>query len=190
MASGSIDTKETIMAAARLMVQARGYKALSFRELAKEVGIKSASIHYHFPTKDDLAVALARRYTEDLALLLEHLTTDVAELPARMAAYTNIFRDALLRDNRMCLCGMLASESTDLSPEVKAEVERFNATNIAWLSTMLAREQSDLDDAAIHNRAVAILAAVEGAQLVARGYGDVRRYDQAIGAYRTAGLMP
>ena len=39
------DTRQTIMNAARATVQARGYNALSFRELAKEVGIKSASIH-------------------------------------------------------------------------------------------------------------------------------------------------
>ncbi|MDF2795086.1 MAG: transcriptional regulator, TetR family [Pseudomonas orientalis] len=53
------------MTAARKMVQTRGYNGLSFRELAKEVGIKSASIHYHFPTKGDLGAALAKRYTED-----------------------------------------------------------------------------------------------------------------------------
>jgi DNA-directed RNA polymerase specialized sigma24 family protein len=39
---------ESIMDAARAMVQARGYNGLSFRELAKEVGVKSASVHYHF----------------------------------------------------------------------------------------------------------------------------------------------
>ena len=51
------DTKQTILEAARRVVQSRGYNALSFRELAKEVGIKSASIHYHFPTKGDLGAA-------------------------------------------------------------------------------------------------------------------------------------
>ncbi len=59
------DTRETIMRAARAAVQAHGYNALSFRELAKEVGIKSASVHYHFPTKGDLAAALARRYADE-----------------------------------------------------------------------------------------------------------------------------
>ena len=58
------DTRQTIMNAARATVQARGYNALSFRELAKEVGIKSASIHYYFPTKGDLGAALASRGPE------------------------------------------------------------------------------------------------------------------------------
>ena len=65
------DTRETIMRAAGAMVQNRGYNALSFRELAAEVGVKSSSVHYHFPTKGDLAVALARRYTDNLVVYLD-----------------------------------------------------------------------------------------------------------------------
>lgn len=178
------------MAAARLMVQARGYNALSFRELAKEVGIKSASIHYHFPTKDDLAVALARRYTEDLVLHLQNVASKSKDAHARMTAYAEIFRGALLRSNRMCLCGMLAAERDDLSPQVQEEVQKFNAANVAWLSEVLAACDPHQSPDALERRAFAILSAVEGAQLVARGCGDVRVYDRTIDAYRSAGLMP
>ena len=61
------NTKERIMEAARLTVQDLGYSGLSFRELAKDVGIKSASIHYYFPSKGELGAALASRYTEHYA---------------------------------------------------------------------------------------------------------------------------
>jgi TetR/AcrR family transcriptional repressor of nem operon len=185
-----IDTRESIMAAARLMVQSRGYNGLSFRELAKEVGIKSASIHYHFPTKDDLAVALARRYTEDLSLVLQHLSASSQDAHTRLTAYTEIFRGALLNSNRMCLCGMLAAERDDLSPQVQSEVEKFNASNVAWLAEVLTRHDPSGSPDAIQRRAFAILSAVEGAQLVARGCGDVRIYDRTIDAYRDLGLMP
>ena len=74
MAAG--DTKERIMAAARLTVQDRGYSGLSFRELAKEVGIKSASIHHYFPTQGELGGALADRYTSDFAAYLDGLLAD------------------------------------------------------------------------------------------------------------------
>ena len=67
------DTKQKILAAARLTVQDRGYAGLSFRELAKEVGIKSASIHHYFPTKGELGAALANRYTADFADYLDGL---------------------------------------------------------------------------------------------------------------------
>lgn len=178
------------MAAARLMVQSRGYNALSFRELGKEVGIKSASIHYHFPTKEELATALAQRYTEDLMLHLQHLKSSIKNTHERMTAYTEVFRAALLKNNRMCLCGMLAAERDDLSPQVQAEVEKFNAANVAWLSEVLAADGPAQAADVIERRAFAILSAVEGAQLVARGCGDVRVYDRTIDTYRAVGLIP
>src|ERR1700722_10535356 len=76
MAITTGDTKDRIMAAARLTVQDRGYGGLSFRELAKDVGIKSASIHHYFPTKGKLGSALAVRYTSDF---LEYLDGLLAE---------------------------------------------------------------------------------------------------------------
>jgi TetR/AcrR family transcriptional regulator, transcriptional repressor for nem operon len=81
------DKREMIMAAARLTMQAGGYNRLSFRELAKKVGIRSASIHYHFPTKGDLGAALARRYTEDAAL--EELWAEFRD-PTCLRKYTDL----------------------------------------------------------------------------------------------------
>ncbi|WP_460163969.1 TetR/AcrR family transcriptional regulator [Pseudomonas sp. S2_F03] len=136
----TIDTKQTILQAARRVVQARGYNALSFRELAKEVGIKSASIHYHFPTKGDLGAALARRYTEDTAAYLDQLLVESQDPKSMMKDYTAAFRAALENDNRMCLCGILAAEHHDLPAEVRVEVDGFTDTNVRWLAKVLALE--------------------------------------------------
>ncbi len=184
------DTKQTILAAARRMVQARGYNALSFRDLAAAVGIKSASIHYHFPTKADLGAALARRYAEDMAVHLQGLLAAAPDPQARMRSYTDTFRRTLLNDNRMCLYGIMTAERDDLPPEVRTEVDLFTQVNIGWLVEVLGGDQPDADTAVLRQRALAILAAIEGAQLVARGRGDVAVYDQTIAAYRTAGLLP
>src|SRR5260221_14652793 len=118
MAEAVTDTRQMIMSAARLMVQTRGFNGLSFRELAKEVGIKSASVHYHFPTKGDLGAALARRYTEDGAAYLAELLATPNDATWCMDRYTEIFRSALANDNRMCLCGIMSAELDDLPAEV------------------------------------------------------------------------
>jgi len=183
------DTLETILSSARATVQARGYNALSFRELAKEVGIKSASIHYYFPTKGDLGAALAKRYAEEAAAFLQKLTESKSTLPERIRAYTGIFRAALADDNRMCLYGIMAAERADLPGEVRSEVDRFVEVNIQWLTEQLGGHKS-VARKADQKRALAIFAAIEGAQLVARGRGDITAYDQAIEAYRAAGLIP
>jgi len=169
------------MAVAKAMVQSRGYNALSFREIAKDIGIKSASIHYHFPTKAELGAALAKRYTDDAMESLEKLLASDLDLATKFARYVSVFRAALLNDNRMCLYGIMAAEYGDLPPAVRSQVDAFSAANADWLSRLLGSDQA---------RALAIFAAIEGAQLVARGRGDIAVFDQTIEAYRAAGLTP
>ena len=53
-----------ILHAARVLMMDRGFNGFSFRDVAADVGIKSASIHYHYATKADLAEATARAYRE------------------------------------------------------------------------------------------------------------------------------
>ncbi len=184
------DTKQTIMDAARAMVQARGYNGLSFRELAKEVGVKSASIHYHFPTKGDLGAALARRYADEAIEIFDGFLAASQDVGTCIRKYTDVFRSALSNDNRRCLCGLIAAEHDDLPPEVRVEVDRFTDVNTQWLVKLLSRGKSKAATDAVRRRALAIFAAVEGAQLVARGRGDIAVYDETIEAYRTAGLLP
>jgi len=184
------DTRETILTAAQATVQAKGYNALSFRELAKDVGIKSASIHYYFPTKGDLGAELARRYTDNAIGYFEHLIGQGLPVDETFARYVAVFRAALQNDNRMCLYGVMAAEYGDLPHEVRLAVDAFSEANVAWLVRLLAPHHPELDGADLRARALAIFAAIEGAQLVARGRGDITVFDQTMAAYRGAGLTP
>lgn len=183
------DTRSAIMRAGRSAVQARGYNALSFREIGKEIGVKSASIHYHFPTKGDLGAALAQEYTQQGREILEQLAS-LKTIGAKMEGYVAIFRKALEDENRMCLCGIMAAEQHDLPVEVRTEVVGFTDMNVSWLEAQLAAAHPDGEPSARRERALAIFAAVEGAQLVARGRGEVALFDQAVAAYRRSDLIP
>lgn len=184
------DMRETILATARPAAQAHGYGGLSFRELAKQIGIKSASIHYHFPTKGDLAATLARRYTDDAARHLENIRARWPDPAASLRHYAGQFRLALENGNRMCLCGLLAAEHDELPDMVKAEVMRFVELNIAWLTDVLLAGPDAGNPEAAHRRAQAIYAAIAGAQLAARGRADIGLYDMIVESYRTIGLIP
>ena len=59
------DIKTAIMDAAERRMQLGGFGGFSFRELAADVGVKSSSVHYHFPTKEALAAAVIRRCAEE-----------------------------------------------------------------------------------------------------------------------------
>ncbi len=187
MAAG--DTKERIMAAARLTVQDRGYSGLSFRELAKDVGVKSASIHYYFPTKGELGGALAKRYTSDFAAYLDGLLADGLDPQTCLARYADVFRDTLRNDNRMCLASIMAAEHKELPEEVRNEVVKFGVMNEDWIARVLAKTGA-ADPQGVRRRARAIFAAIEGAQLVARSRGDVSVYEEIVTTYRGSGLIP
>ena len=183
------DTREAILEAGQLAVQAHGYNALSFRELAKEVGIKSASVHYHFPTKGDLAAALAGRYADEAEAFLADLSASGQGHDAVVTAYAGAFRVALANDNRMCLCGIMTAEYDDLPPQARSEVDRFARINTEWLMALLSVRRPGEPKDALRQRAVAIFAAVEGAQLIARGRKDIAAFDEIIETYRAVGLF-
>jgi TetR/AcrR family transcriptional repressor of nem operon len=183
------DTKERIMEAARLTVQDLGYSGLSFRELAKDVGIKSASIHYYFATKGELGAALASRYTAHYAEYFEGLLAQGLDPETCMARYTDVFADTLRNDNRMCLAGILSAERNELPDDVRTEVVKWGEMNERWIARVLAmRESAKPED--IRRRARAIFAAVSGAQLIAHSRGDVSVYEEIIATYRANGLIP
>jgi TetR/AcrR family transcriptional repressor of nem operon len=184
------DTRETIMSLAKAVVQARGYAGLSFRELAKEAGVKNPSIHYHFPTKGDLGAAIARRYTEDGVAYLSDLLEQSDDPAWLMDQYAKIFRAALENDNRMCLCGIMSAELDELPSEVRQEVDAFGAANVSWIEKVLELTDFAENSLARHEHAMAIYTAIEGAQLVARGLQDIDVFDRAVRTYRITGLIP
>ncbi len=183
------ETKETILAVARSRAQAHGYLGLNFRDLAKDVGIKGASIHYYFPTKADLGAALAKRYREDSVAGLEKLWADTQDPVACLKAYPGVFRKALADGNRMCLCGHMAAEYDDLPDAVKVEVKGFADDHVKWLTKVLIAGEPGVNKAAARQRARAIYAAVSGAQLLARSRADLKVYDETIEACRNVGLF-
>ena len=184
------DKREEIMTAARTAAQAHGYHGLNFRDLAAATGVKSASVHYHFPTKADLGAALARRYREEAEETFAAISAAAADPSKRLRQYAAVFRRALENENRMCMCGFMAAETDDLPDAVKAEVKAFGDANVAWLAGVLAAAHPGRSAKANRGHALAVFAAISGAQLIARSRGDVAAYDSIIAAYRASGLIP
>jgi TetR/AcrR family transcriptional repressor of nem operon len=185
----STDSREKILTAARLVAQAHGYNGLNFRDLAEEVGIRAASVYHHFPSKASLAEAVAKRYWQDFAAVLEDLLVQSHDPIAALRRYPETFRWALENENRMCLSGFMAAEYDDLPETVRKEVQAFTDVNVAWLSKVLSAAKV-VSGKKVEPRARAIFAAVAGAQLLARSRADITVYDAVINSYRAAGLLP
>ncbi len=185
----STSARETILATARKTAQAHGYGGLSYRDLAAEVGIKAASIYYHFASKADLGAAVARRYWEDTAAELDTMLAESGDPIRCLQLYPGTFRRSLEDGNRLCLCSFMSAEYTDLPEAVQREARGFADVNIAWLAKVLVMA-GFVGAKSAEARARAIFAAVSGAQLYARSRLDVLEFDSLIESYRTSGLLP
>lgn len=165
------ETAERLMDLAEAHIRNGGYAGFSFRDLAEEMGIKSASVHHHFPTKATMAVAVARRYGDRFLNAVagqpEETVKDAIE------AYRSAFRDALNRDGRMCLCGVLGAEAGVLSAEVAQEIHSFFQRCIEDLSRRIGGEHAEA-------RAFHIMATLEGGMMLSRAYRDIEAFDQAV----------
>jgi TetR/AcrR family transcriptional regulator, transcriptional repressor for nem operon len=182
-------SSDRILAIATRMAQAHGYGGLNMRTLAEAVGIKAASLYHHFPSKADLAAAVAKRYWEDAAAALEGISAATPDPVECLRQFPGTFRASLENDNRMCMASFMAAEYDDLPDVVKTQVQLFADANVEWLGKQLVAAKIVTSRDA-KKRARAIFAAVAGAQLMARGRSDLKLFDGLIDSYRSAGLLP
>jgi len=165
-------TRDRILDIAQRLIQSRGYNAFSFNDLAKELGIRTASVHYHFPTKADLGVALLRRYREAFKQELGWILAREENAMSCLLRFAALFERTFKTGNQLCLCGMLSAEASTLPKQVASEVEGFFQDTEIWVAKILASgKEAQLIDFKGSPRAQArmLVALLEGAMVVARG---------------------
>ncbi len=175
------DTAQRILDVAERLVQRRGFNGFSYANVAGELDITTASLHYHFAGKAELGEALIARYAARFADALEQIDSRVPEARAKLDAYAGLYAD-VLRGDRMCLCGILAAEYETLPGPMREAVIRFFDANETWLSGVLIQGRSDETlsfGGSPSEVAQTILSGLEGAMLVARPYRDPARFRSA-----------
>ena len=170
-----------ILDVAERLAQQRGFNGFSYADIASELGVTKASLHYHFPGKADLGEALLARYAGRFGDALAAADENLDDEREKLAAYAEIYAEVLRRD-RMCLCGMLAAEYETLPEAMQLAVARFFEENERWLERVLeeGRGHGTLAfSGSARDAANLIVSGLEGAMLVARPYADVARFRSA-----------
>jgi len=168
------DVASAIMNAAERRMRRGGFNGFSFREIAADVGVKSSSVHYHFPTKDDLAAAVIKRYTAETAELIER---ELGKESDPVKVWVQAFRGTLHSQDRMCPCAVLGASSQDLPPQAAAEVNRF----FKMCHDKLVEEGLPPDEAS------QLLSTITGALVVANAVNDFSVYDRATKEFSRSG---
>jgi TetR/AcrR family transcriptional repressor of nem operon len=171
----------TILDVAEKLAQTRGYNGFSYADIATQLGVTKASLHYHFRSKAELGRALIERYGRIFGAALDGIDRQTRAPRAKLRRYVELY-NSVLSNERMCLCGMLAAEYATLPKPMQAGLKSFFDANERWLSTVLdegLRTKVFAFKETAKQRAWLILGALEGAMLVARSYGEPRRFTAA-----------
>ena len=175
-------TRQALLDAAENLARTRGFNAFSFRDLAERIGVTTASIHYHFPTK----AALGREVMRDYRLRFEG---GLAEIPqkhprpqAQLGAFLRAFESSL-RSGGVCLCCPLAAEFKTLPEPVQEEVRLFYTNVETWLAGVLDRGRRDGSLAfkgVPLSVARSVMATLHGAMIASAALDDESRLKGAI----------
>ncbi|WP_369623482.1 TetR/AcrR family transcriptional regulator [Marinobacterium sp. BA1] len=173
-------TAEKIMDVAETLIRARGYQGFAFREIADAVGIKSASVHYHFPTKGDLVLATMDRYAQRFELALNNIDSKTEAPIEKLNQYIEMFRREMHEDRNLTLCIMLGADIAVVPDTVVKALKEFYSLNLNWLSTQLSESMNDQACQNLTSRASYMLASLHGALIGARSLNEHHYFEMVV----------
>ena len=169
-----MSTTDKLLDAADYRMRRGGYNAVSFRDLASDTNIKSSSVHYHYPKKEDLGVALVERYAKKFNEALDANTRAATTTQENLRAYQAVIREALVKDDAVCLCGLLGAEGAGIPEIIRDSVQQFFDENIKWLISILPEDMSEEKKRSSANT---LLAGHQGAMMLAKNMQDNSIFD-------------
>lgn len=129
-------TNVQILDIAEDLAQIRGFNAFSYADISEAVGIRKASIHYHFPTKAHLGKALILRYSDRMQQSLERIQEEHSAPYDRLVAAVEVYEE-MLGGDRLCLCTMLGAGIATMPSEFREGIASFFTNTATWLARVI-----------------------------------------------------
>jgi TetR/AcrR family transcriptional repressor of nem operon len=179
------DTKTLILDVAQDLIQRLGVNGMSYQDISTKVGIRKASIHTHFPKKEDLLVALLDRYSDRFLRSVDGILTSSDSSEVKLRRYCGLFEATLSSGNqdKACLCAMLGAESETLNTPSAERVRNFYQANRERLVALLESGRQDGSfcfPGDTQAMASLVFSLLEGGMLVARVQGGATQFHQDI----------
>lgn len=129
-----VSTRDQIIELTDSLIRDQGYNAFSFYDIAQKLKIKNASIHYYFPTKTDLGLALLETHTERLHKLQE--TVEGKSSMIKIKAFLSIY-NTIHSEGRVCIVGSLATDLKTVEPKMAKALKTFAGEILEWVTGIL-----------------------------------------------------
>ncbi|MEB4733365.1 TetR/AcrR family transcriptional regulator [Burkholderia contaminans] len=178
-------TAGRILEAGRQLIMRRGYSGFSYADIADAIDIRKASIHHHFPTKADLAVAVLQQSQANFDADMSLLDASGADALVQMRAYIGYWERCIADDSApFCVAGMLGAELPALPDDVARAVRAHFDDLAAWLVRVLEAGVKDgvvQPGISVQTEAATFVSLVYGAMLAARAYGNAGMFKDVTG---------
>jgi TetR/AcrR family transcriptional repressor of nem operon len=179
------NTQTQILDTAQELIQRVGLNAMSYADISEAIGIRKASIHYYFPTKDDLVSALLKRYSPYFLRLVDAILESPLSPEVKLRQYCALFEATLSggEEDKACLCGMLGAELKTLNSPLVELINEFYQGNTVRLEKLLTegRELGDFKfPGEIKAMARLIFSLLEGGLLIARAKGGINQFREIV----------
>lgn len=162
---GGRDTREEILVAAEEFLLKRGFNGFSYQHIAVRLGIRNAAIHYHFATKEDLGVALVRRYRLRFLAWTEAATAQCSAYE-RLVSFLKSYDEHLEGHWRICPVGIFGAEFEAIPDLMRREAQMLMRDVYEWMVLTLQegrREGSIAFGGDPRDKAMEVAAALQGA---------------------------
>lgn len=165
------DTREEILRVSGHLLQTRGFSGFSYANVAEALAVKPAAIHYHFPQKHDLGLALIERYRARYRRWMLEADDQGLSPTATLEGYIRI-ASRFGEDGRVCPIGILTAELAGLPNEMHPAVGVMVDELLTWLSGVMkaGKASGEFTFAGTPDDAAALIAAaLQGALQISRG---------------------
>ncbi|MFV8259075.1 TetR/AcrR family transcriptional regulator [Bdellovibrio bacteriovorus] len=171
-----MDTRTRALDLGRHYLQTLGFNGFSFQTVADALGIRKASLHYYFASKEDLGMALIEEYQKsyaDWALKREHLPAE-----EKMEQLIRMFVK-IGADHKICPGGVLCADYGSVSNPMKKKLLQFHLGQKAWLVRTIKQgiqEKTFRKNLPVEETADLIQASIQGGLQVARIRGEMKSF--------------
>ena len=186
------NTKRAIMDLAETFIQDKGFNGFSYAHIAKELDVKNAAIHYHFPTKEELACAVIQRYRDRFQLWINNSRIKDLSSEEKLDWFFSIYTNTRADNGKVCLAGSLETEFNSLPAALQAQTESLTRELLTWLQITL---QEGREAEVFHfsgdpaNKAALILSSLQGALQMARALGT-NKFQMVVEQHKQDLLVP
>ncbi len=180
------DTREQIMDRAAQLLMSRGFNGFSYRDISSHLGVRNAAVHYHFPAKTDLALALIDEYRKVLRRGTAEFMAYGGSALQQLEGFFAFTGKQCQLGRCICPFGAFSIDYNELPEELQKATSSFMDETLRWMSKVMemgrdSGEFSFAGDASA--KALVVLSSLQGARQLARIH-DVKLLDQVIGQIR------